>query len=124
MNVIAINTGSGPVNGATVENADRNIAVFVRDLADDASGSGCRVVIKHTARQSEDDDGSGRWPYKLYVDDERVLEVDMPGLPLERVRYLKEPGQNIWDFPRLYVDGSSWIWLFALGVCRPDEDDE
>jgi hypothetical protein len=45
------------------------------------------------------------------------------------VRYLGIPGQNIWDFPRLFVDGSSWVWKFAIAVTverftRRNEDDE
>jgi hypothetical protein len=47
----------------------------------------------------------------------------MPGLPVEQVRYMGESGQNIWDFPRLYVDDSSWIWEFALSSCEPDDDE-
>jgi hypothetical protein len=53
----------------------------------------------------------------------RSIEIQMPGLPVERVRYMGETGQNIWDFPRLYVDDSSWIWQFALSVCKPDDED-
>ena len=58
------------------------------------------------------------------MDDERTIEIQMPGLPVDRVRFLDEDGQNIWDFPRLYVDDSSWVWKYALSVCEPDGDDE
>lgn len=39
--------------------------------------------------------------------------VDMPSLSLEKIRYMGEKTQNIWDFPRLYVNGSSWVWKYA-----------
>lgn len=37
----------------------------------------------------------------------------MPGLPLDKVRYVKGEKRSILEFPRLYVDGSSWIWYIA-----------
>jgi len=40
----------------------------------------------------------------------------MPGLPLDLVRYTGENGQNIWNFPRLYLDDSSWVWKFAANI--------
>jgi len=42
----------------------------------------------------------------------------MPGLPLDRVRYIGAPEQNAWRFPRLFVDGNSWLWEFALEIAR------
>ncbi|MET9402659.1 hypothetical protein [Kitasatospora sp. NPDC002965] len=46
----------------------------------------------------------------------------MPGLSLDQVRWMNEPDQNIWNYPRLFVDGSSWVWWYALGICGPGED--
>ena len=48
----------------------------------------------------------------------------MPGIPTERVRYLGDPGQNIWDYPRLYVNGESGVWSIALGISGPEDDDD
>jgi hypothetical protein len=48
----------------------------------------------------------------------RVCNVAMPGLPLERVRFLGLQDQDIWRFPRLYVDGGSWVWKYAVGILR------
>jgi hypothetical protein len=42
---------------------------------------------------------------------------------LEKVRYLDSENQDIFNFPRLYVDGSSWVWKYALNVCF-NQDDE
>ncbi len=38
----------------------------------------------------------------------------MPGFPLDRVRYIEGEKRSILDFPRLYVDGSSWIWYIGI----------
>ena len=40
--------------------------------------------------------------------------VDMPGLPLAKVRFTGAKSQDIWTFPRLYVDDSSWVWLYSF----------
>jgi hypothetical protein len=40
----------------------------------------------------------------------------MPGCELEKVRTSKP-----WYSPRLYVDGSSWLWGFAIGFISFDE---
>jgi hypothetical protein len=57
----------------------------------------------------------GRYAFRLFVDGASHV-VEMPGMPLAEVRVLKAAGQNVWDFPRLYIDGSSWLWLHGLNV--------
>lgn len=114
---VFINPGSGPVAEATEEQAAAAMAVFVLDLS--AQG----LPVTGAARQPEADYGDGRYAFTLAMADGRTIEVQMPGLPVEQVRYLGEDGQNIWDFPRLYVDDSSWVWKFALDVCEPDDED-
>lgn len=114
---IFINPGSGPVADATRENAIKNMEVFVNDLL----ALGKKVGPCATKFGSELDEG--RLHFDVEIDDD-IYEIEMPGLPLSQVRWMEEPGQDIWDFPRLYVDGSSWIWKFALGVCERDEEDE
>jgi len=119
----SINPGSGPVVHATEENAWVNIRAFVTDLSEKGVG------IVNILRRSDRDDLDGRYEYDLFLKDPEPREdseprtrigIAMPGLPLERVRYLGGTDQNILDFPRLYVDGSSWVWKFAIGVCVPD----
>lgn len=106
--MIIINPGSGPVADATYENAAENMATF-------ASEVGADPEIK-----VGEDNGDGRWTFTISKSG-ATHEVRMPGLPLEEVRYVGSEGQNIWDFPRLYVDGSSWVWEFAVRQCfRPD----
>lgn len=111
-----INPGSGPVDGADIDTAASNMEALTRDLL----ALGCKVG--DTSHAARDSDGDGRWPFVITVNG-REHEVDMPGLPLDRVRFMGEDDQNIWDFPRLYVDGSSWIWQFALGVLGDDDDE-
>lgn len=109
---VIINPGSGPVANATKEHADIAITKFVEDL-------GLPVVGINFLRAEDD----GRFTYHL-THNGRVAEVEMPGLPLDRVRFMQAADQNIWDFPRLYVDGSSWVWCFALGVTLQDDEEE
>ena len=109
MNVI-INPGSGPVAGAAESVAAENMKHFVADCGERA----LRFV-----RIPEMDDGDGRWAFLLW-EDQRCHEIQMPGLPLDRVRYTGEDSQDIWDYPRLYVDGSSWVWKYA--VLKDDDD--
>lgn len=112
---IIINPGSGPVGGASIEYATTNMARFMDDL----------IAAGHTvgAIGNGEDQGDGRWRFVISVDG-RDVEVEMPGLPVEQVRWMDEPDQNIWDFPRLYVDGSSWVWKYALSACEPDDEDD
>lgn len=116
---VIINPGSGPVDGATEDNAIDNIKHFIADL---------ETAPDHWLRWPELDD-DGRYGFMLWKskngwDKFHGHYVQMPGLPLDQVRYIGSP-QNIWHFPRLYVDGSSWVWAFALSVtdfrCGDDE---
>ncbi|WP_232700178.1 hypothetical protein [Brevibacillus daliensis] len=64
-------------------------------------------------RFQPNDDGRYLFELKTHIKSGFSWEVDMPSLPLEQGRYVSEEGQNIQDFPRLYVDGSSWVWKYA-----------
>lgn len=100
-----INPGSGPVSGATSVQALANTKVFAEEV-----GAGSFDGPLGT-------EGDGRWAYKLWAKG-RSVDVEMPGISLERVRYVDPTTQNIWDFPRLYVDGSSWVWLYAVDMAK------
>lgn len=115
MNII-INPGTGPVPEATEEHAAASMLAFGEDLRHTG------LDVKDFSRTPDADYGEGRFAFTLNMADGRTVEVQMPGLPLDRVRYTGADGQNIWDFPRLYIDGSSWVWKFALTVCEPDEE--
>ena len=122
---VLINPGSEPVPGATRANAALNIEVFCLDLV---RFSGADQAFVPPGNFSVDLD-NGRWEFLLattYGRQHRTFEVAMPGLKLSRVRYLEPTGlpeftgQSISEFPRLYIDGDSYVWYFALLACRPD----
>lgn len=105
---IIINPGTGPVFDATAESAAANIVAFIADLN----------VGPLAIRRDEAADSGGRFGFVLTHENGRKIAVDMPGLPIDRVRYVQAPDQNIWNFPRLYVDGSSWVWRYGVNVGR------
>ena len=113
--MISINPGTGAVSEATEQHAIDNMAVFMDDLR--ARGINASTFI----RRASDDYGDGRYAFDVTTNDESTIQVQMPGLPTDRVRWLKSEGQDIWQFPRLYVDDGSWIWFFALDQFM-DED--
>lgn len=111
--MLIINPGSGPVPEATEGEALAAMRQFVNDLF--------AMNIKAIDLRQPGLDGNGRYGFALHLPGGRVVEIEMPGLPIDQVRWMDEPGQNIWDFPRLYVDGDSWVWKYALGVIRDGE---
>lgn len=116
---VIINPGSGPVSGATEENAIRNIQAWCEDSEKSSGVSG----LKWERNSLADEDG--RFAFIIHGGD-KTFDVDMPGLPLERVRYTRSDDQNIWHFPRLYVDGSSWVWCYSLldpEIFQEDEEE-
>jgi len=111
---IYVNPGSGPVLDSTEAEATRNMKQFVLDLAESGVTSG------EPARCPKADE-DGRFGFELYVENaegRRRVEILMPGIQLERVRYLGLH-QNMLDFPRLYVNGASWFWMFAVDAAIP-----
>ena len=106
---ISINPGSGPVSGTYLsrENARANMHHFIADLRNRGHSA------QHEA--TGDEESHGRWLFVLTVNEHLHL-VEIPGLPLSRVRFMAEPDQSAWDYPRLYVDGSSWLWKYALDI--------
>jgi hypothetical protein len=109
MTLVLMNPGTGPVGGqSTARDARRNIGAFCREL-----GLGNpRVRIE---RSPSGDDGKGRYDFIIHRGI-RSVSVEMPGLSLDRVAL--RAGDNAWNFPRLYVDGSSWLWPYALNCAR------
>jgi hypothetical protein len=117
-----VNSGSGPVEDATEDNAIANIAAFASDVA--AAHKLERIA---ETRKPSADDGDGRYTFTIELRDASTgrshsFEVQMPGLPLDEVNYGARSGDSAWEFPRLYVDGSSWLWQFAIEACKPPEE--
>lgn len=116
---IVINPGTGPVAGATAAEAGHNMSVFAQEVAQmrDEPRENFTVEVLDLAEDN------GRFFFSLtHLPSESSVEIEMPGLPLDQVRYLDLPTQDIWDFPRLYVDGSSWVWLYAVGAVAFEGD--
>ena len=44
----------------------------------------------------------------------KKIDVFMPALPIHEVRYMNFAGQRISYYHRLYIDGASWVWFYAL----------
>lgn len=102
--MIIINPGSGPVAGATAEQAARTMQQFVHDLGE--RGLTVASYMRNAAADYDADDHDGRFAFDLTFTDGRTAQIQMPGLPVDKVRWLG-PDQDIWQFPRLYVDDSS-----------------
>lgn len=104
MNKIAVNPGSGEIGASTWEQAYENIQQYIND---------CEIPMHIVSTEFYPDDG--RYLFTLKADNyDWQTDIQMPGLPLEQVRYMCENGQSVYDFHRLYVDGSSWLWIYAL----------
>lgn len=95
-----VNPGSGPAGG-TAEQARANIDMFIIDM-----GLAAQVITLAIGGV-----GGGRFAFMLRYGT-RTVTIDMPGMPIERVRYVD--GMNPFDFPGLFVDGDSWLWKFAI----------
>ena len=102
---IMIDPGSGPVQGKTsYANAYANIQAFIAD---------CEIPLQVTTSFHKPEEG--RYFFELSNEEYNyTIQVEMPGLPLDQVRYMGEYGQNIMNFSRVYVDGSSWAWKYAV----------
>jgi hypothetical protein len=120
---VYINPGTGSVPNASLVQAQANMKVFRDDIdhfAYTESGLWERLeIIRPNLTEAEQaDEAKGRFYFQLRDKQTgRSVDVEMPGIPIEKVRYMRCPQiQNIWDFPRLYIDGSSWVWYFAINT--------
>lgn len=109
-NRVFINPGTGPADNAYEDDARHNMDAFMVDLGI----KGIRV-----RRHARADYGAGRFAYRLYYQGRKV-EIQMPGWELARVRFTGADEQNVWDFPRLYVNDDSWLWRYALNCAKAD----
>ncbi|MFF9084391.1 hypothetical protein ACF1BR_32365 [Streptomyces rubiginosohelvolus] len=108
--MVSVNPGSGPAEEATEQQAAENIQAFIADLTKEQG-----LAVASIDRTPLADYGKGRFAFDLGITDGRHIEIQMPGAPVERIR-------DGWT--RLYVDGSSWDWEFALRQCQaPDRGD-
>ena len=109
--MLIINPGTEAAAGATAENSRQAFHFFVSDLRS----------IGATVEYDTDepyDLRDGYWEFTVQVNG-RERTLDIPGDEPETTRK-GEP----WVSKRLYVDGSSWLWGFALSIISNDDDDD
>ena len=101
------NPGTGSVllygDSVSMRDARANVAALLEDV-----GPELQLVSA-----SETADASGRYRFVLAREDGTERVVEMPGLPLSLVRYQQDRASAL-AFPRLYLDGSSRWWPFAV----------
>lgn len=114
MPTIIINPGTGPVEGASEREAIANAGYLCVDLADFEGDP--KVPQADFFRMPERDE-DGRYGFR-FESGEYSAVVDIPGLPIEQVRYIKAPDQNIWHYPRLYINDSSFVWFYVINLLR------
>lgn len=114
--------GTEAVPRATLVNAEANVTEFIRDiLVDVALPPDCEL------RESDIDlarlpqfDADGRFAFTVTIPTPTggsvILTVLMPGLPLNQVNFGARVDDRPREFPRLYLDGNSWLWRNAVGV--------
>jgi hypothetical protein len=106
---IFINPGTEPQPGVSLDNAAVAVGAFIDDLP----------VSVDILERFPQNDADGWFGFRLHVGDS-VVEVDVPGIDPEVVRK-GEP----WVSPRLYINGDSWLWSYALrAFVRALEPDE
>jgi hypothetical protein len=103
-----INSGTEAVPNATEANAIEAAQRFVREL-----GIAGLSMHRNPKRDNVSDGiGGGRYAFILSLGDKSV-NVEMPGCDPD-VTERSKPFMS----PRLYVNGSSWLWGFALDIAR------
>jgi hypothetical protein len=101
---VIINPGAGPVGGrVSLRNALKNMTRLKRDA---------RLPRQPSKRRPWWDEG-GRYGFEVRNSLGRKVTVLMPGVPLRHVRWM---GGDCWPYPRLYVNGNSWLWRYAVEI--------
>lgn len=119
---VVINPGTGAVLDASQLEAIVNMSQFRRDVADKIMQETSYKLLPSAIkirRHRQNDYGNGRFCFRLYYDGKRT-EIQMPGWTIDEVRFIQSEGQDAWQFPRLYVDDSSWLWCFAVNCASYD----
>jgi len=95
-----------------------------RKTSVDAAYRGMRALLRDAGRgearferDPEASEPEGYFAFLVHIGGDPV-PVLMPGRPLREIRFTGAPGQDAWTTPRLYVDGSSWLWKYAASQLR------
>lgn len=113
--LVIINPGTGKVTGGTSKNAYENVRVFREDLR---IKMGVELYDENDIRVKrfqKADYGGGRFAFRIYYKGRKV-EIQMPGWSLYETKF--QEGRDPFEYPRLYVEDSSWLWPFAVDVAR------
>lgn len=118
---VILNPGTGPVADASEANAIACARQLAFDISDPAIRGDRGPVVLNASfeRAPQHDDGEGRYAFVFRLG-ERSATIDIPGRPVERVRYIDQDSQNIWDYPRLYINGSSFVWYYVVALLREE----
>lgn len=100
--LIIINPGTEPVNNPSLKEATKSAQEFARCL--DLNG----VKLSRNSKCDED----GFFGFKFKFEDKEV-EVEIPGQKSEIFLESKA-----FKSKRCYVDGSSWLFGFGIGIAR------
>lgn len=104
--MLSVNPGSEEVEDVGFEQAYNNILHYIND---------CEIeLFIQSANCVPEENGRYQFVLKSPLLHKLSYEVEMPSLPIDQIRFMNEEEQNIWHFPRLYVNGSSWIWKYGL----------
>lgn len=124
MTTVSINPGTGPVSRSNWVRARANVIAYCEE-------TNChrhKYLRTETLKDHAEGESRGRYLFAVWhkVNGRNCRhEIEMPGLPLDSVRFLDAEKQDAFLFPRLYVDGSSWLWKFAitqLEDCGKDDE--
>ena len=84
--------------------AYKNVEQFINDCEVEMYIKECQMVKRNEY-----------YYFELQAKDfDYYINLGMPALPLDKLRYMDANIQDIWTFKRLEVDDSTWLWKFAL----------
>jgi hypothetical protein len=100
-----INPGAWAITQrSSIASVRRNARLLIREAVGDS-----RPVKTHIGERQD----GNRWLVKFRLGKRRCV-VEMPGIRHEELA--KESGLPV--PPRLYVNGDSWLWKYAVGFVR------
>lgn len=86
--------------------AYENVQKFMKD---------CEIEL-HIAKAEFIPDEKKRYTFILESNevDNYTLKITMPSLSLDKVRYTEEKNQDVYNYHRILINDSSWLWKYAL----------
>ncbi len=110
-----VNHGSEPISEASLCLAEVAVDRFAQQAA---QVHGMRLRGR---RRLSEADRHGRFGFVLVFacagGQEIEHEIAMPGVRLDLVEYRAQDRTSAWDIHRLYLNGASWLWEFAINLC-------